>query len=212
MDYLFKALYLLLKGIIIAVTSAWFISLYDIASLFPFVEPNRAFVVSNIIYIAILSFVFNLIEDTYSKGCTVYEAFFSPDKDKRDSQETPTIIFTKDYANFNIDISLEGKENSFKDKKLIVYFPDWVTIQPDLKQKYLLEVQNNTLLIDISKLFNTKNKKRNKATCKIGVSLLLKQNVSNISRVVNLDVDGGCKISKFLFLKLKTNKIKIKVP
>lgn len=202
---------MLFKGVVIALASALCFSLWDIAAIFPFLESNRTFIVSNIIYIAFFSFVFSVIEELYISSSAIYEIYFSPDKDKRDDNETPTIIFHNEVASFYLDLSLEGKEKTFNNRKIEIHFPSWVTIQPELSKKYLVNVSNDVCYIDISKLFHKKSKERNNAGSKIQISLLLKEQVSGQTKTISTQVTGGNVFSRKFFTRIKRNKMKIKI-
>lgn len=215
METIVKIFYTMFKAIIIAFLSALLVHFYDIAASLSFVPANRTFIFSNGIYVTILLGIFAVCEEIYKVNCLKYDMFFSPDTDKRDEKENPTVILnsTTGTAKFYVDFSITGKDKYLAKQKVILYYPNMITLQGNTRQKDFVQVYPNECkcVIDVSKLVHEDSKKID--TTKIKVNLTVMQKVSGFSGIeksLNLEVECNW-FRKLLFLKIKTNKIKIKL-
>lgn len=215
MESLIKIFYTMCKAIIIAFLSALFVHFYDIAASLSFVPANRTFVFSNGIYVTILLGVFEFLEEIYTINCLKYDMFFSPDTDKRDEKENPTVILnsTTGTAKFYVDFSITGKDKYLAKHKVILYYPRMITLQRNVKQKDFVQVYPNEskCVIDVSKLVHEESKKIDTTKIKVNLTVMQKESgYSGTEKPLNLVVECNW-FRKFLFLKTKTNKLKIKL-
>lgn len=215
MSIFLKIIYNLIKALIIAVSSAFFVSIFDIATLFSFIPTTRTFVVSNSIYLAILVGLFSILEELYSFNCLKYDMFFSPDTDKRNERETPTVVLKEGigYAKFYLDISIIGREKKFKKHKIIIYFSEAITLQSDVKQQGFVQIDTSKRVceIDVSKLINEESKLITTANSKISLSVLQKETFLGTDKTLNVDIKCGNIFTKWFFIKKKSNQLKIKI-
>ena len=214
MNSILNIIYTLMKAIVLTILSALCVYWYDIASTLSFVPANRTFVISNGIYLAILIGIFSILENIYSENCLKYEMFFSPDSDRRDEKENPTVILrgTVGKAEFYIDIAVTGKDKYLKKNKVILYYPDIITIQPDVQQMDYVQVSSKDCkcVIDISKLVHEKSGEVKTTKSKVKLSLLQKKAFNGTEKTLDLVVECNWFVKKFLLTK-KSNKLKIKI-
>ncbi|MDF9505893.1 hypothetical protein P5808_28640 [Bacillus cereus] len=215
MAIFWKVIYIVFKGITTAILSALLIYFLDIAKFLPFVPSERTFVISNAIYVAFIVGVFTIIEDLYENHCLKYDMFFSPDTDKRNEKETPTIIINEDtkFARFYLDISITGIEKKLKKNKIIIHFPKALTLQTDVKQLGFVSINSTTRIceIDISELINEKSKQITTTNSKIKLTVTPNENFTGTDKTLNVDIQCKNPFVKWFFIKKKSNQLKLKL-
>ncbi|WP_290716710.1 MULTISPECIES: hypothetical protein [Exiguobacterium] len=218
MSVINKLFYTLFKAIVVAILSIYFTSIFDIASKLSFVPPERSFVTSNTIYIAILIFIFSIFEELYNAYCLKFEMFFSADTDKRSEKENPTVILdekTKDigFARIYLDISITGTEKSLAKNKVILFYPESITLQPAVNQQGFVNVETakRKCEVDILKLVNENSKHVTTTNCKVIFSVLKKDDFSGTEKLLSVDVETNNRFRRWFLVKKKSNQLKIKI-
>lgn len=218
MTVMWKILYTLFKAVLIAILSVYLVSVFDIAAHFSFVPEQRTFVVSNSIYLAILVGAFSIFEEVYNYNCLKYDLYFSPDTDKRTEKDTPTVILQDGQSKVGflrvyLDISITGKEKDLRKNKVVILYPEAITIQPDVSQQGFVSVDSDKRKceIDVAKLVNEGSKLPTTNNCKVILSILQKQSFAGTDKILNVDVECKNLLRKWFFLKKKSNQLKIKI-
>lgn len=218
MSIIWKIIYTLFKAILIAVLSAYFVSVFDIASKINFVPAERTFIVSNSIYLSILVCIFSIIEELYNYNCLKYEMFFSPDKDKRNEKDTPTVILENGrsragFLRVYLDVSITGREKKLRDNKVVIHYPEALTLQADVTQQGFVSIDssNRKCEIDVAKLVNENSKLLTTNNCKVILSILQKESFAGTDKILNVEVECKNFLTKWILLKKKSNQLKIKI-
>ncbi|WP_322923598.1 hypothetical protein [Paenibacillus campi] len=208
-------IYTLFKAITLAVLSSLLVYYFDVARFLSFIPKERTFVISNSIYLALLVGVFSSLEELYTRFSLSYKIIFSPDIEKRTEKDTAIIVLndTIGYANFYVDLVVNGREDQLNKSQINIYFPQSITVQVDAKHKGYVKVDSNTKVckIDISKLTNNKSKQQTELTPKIKFSILKKENFIGTDKILNAEVVFELFFFRYFFSEIKSNQLRIKI-
>ncbi|AUN19033.1 hypothetical protein B2H91_10490 [Clostridium botulinum] len=154
-----------LYPIVSSLLALWVVNLFNIVKYFSFVPSEHRFDVCLALYLTIVQGLFTLadeyLKDKLVRISSKVQVIFYEGKQNKDININPVVCFNKETGVGEVKCSIKacGKTALLSNTELIIRFPNWVQVQPDLK-KCELSLSGNDNLVYIhlkSFLTNTLN-------------------------------------------------------
>lgn len=199
-----KTLLSIIKSILSVLLSIFVINRFNVFSLITFIPDEFSFEIYLTLYIAVfelgLTRFLEKIEKKYygEINCVFYE---SNDKISKDSN--PTISFNEEVCYIKCSIHIRGSVDLFKDNKLIISLPNWVSVQSIDKSSILKSDGENRYVVLLSEILpvNQVFIENSKADIKLGFILEDRQD--------NYEITLTPELFKNRFIKFEFNKINL---
>lgn len=139
----------------------WVVNLFNIVKYFSFVPSEHRFDVCLALYLTIIQGLFTFAgeysKDKLSRVSSKVQVIFYERKQNKDININPVICFNKETGVGEVKCSIEARGNAtlLSNTELIIKFPNWVRVQPNIKECELSESESGQLLNIYLKSFLT---------------------------------------------------------
>ncbi|MCR1072513.1 hypothetical protein [Clostridium botulinum] len=141
-----------LYPIISSLLALWVVNLFNIVKYFSFVPSEHRFDVCLALYLTIIQGLFTLVDeclkDKLFKISSKVQVIFYERKQNKDININPVICFNKETGVGEVKCSIKACGNAalLSNTELIIRFPNWVQVQPNIKECELSLSENDNLV------------------------------------------------------------------
>lgn len=147
--------------IVSSLLALWLVNLFNIIKYFSFVPNEHSFDVCLALYLTIIQDLLTLVDEYLKDSSSKVQVVFYERKQNKDININPVICFNKETGVGEVKCSIKacGNTTLLSNTELIIRFPKWVQVQPNIKECELkLSKNDNSVHIYLKSLLtNTLN-------------------------------------------------------